>query len=98
MNARIPGSASVLANSPCLERFAARREIGLWGELSAQGPRPFPPEHYDYVVLDTAFHPFWLTDPEDLRRGLAALQRSPEWTRIEAGAGLFAFRRAGAAP
>jgi hypothetical protein len=93
LRARIPDSASLLINAPNVARFAARREIGLWGGSSTWGKRVKPPEAYDYVVVDAKFHPYWLVDAEDLRAGLAALATSPAWTREYGRDSLYLFRR-----
>ncbi|MDB5104897.1 MAG: hypothetical protein JWP91_2586 [Fibrobacteres bacterium] len=89
----VPEEASLLINAGFTARFAARREVALWGERSVWGPRTRGPEHFDYVLIDGRFKPGWLVDPQDLARGIESLSRSPLWIRVYEDDSLYLFRR-----
>ncbi len=93
LNASIPATLPILVNSAATTRFAARREVAVWGQLSEQGPRPFYLDHYAYVILDTAFAPYWLVDKQDLAGGIQALAESTAWEKLPAREGYLVFRR-----
>ncbi len=86
---RIPENASVLVNGPFVTRFAARREIGIWGY------RIKPVEAYDYIVLDAKL-PYWLNRNNEaiLSKGIVTLANSPEWTMEYGRDSLYLFHHA----
>ncbi len=89
----IPPEASLLINAGFTARLAARKEVALWGERSVWGKRPHPIEYFEYILLDTRFHPYWLVDAEDLEKRIADFTASPLWEQTYAQHGIYLFHR-----
>jgi hypothetical protein len=87
IRAAIPQAASVVVNAGFADRFAARKDISVWGW------RSLPLAHFDYAVIDGRYRPGWLVRGGDLDRGLDSLADTTAWTREYARDSLFLFRR-----
>ncbi|MDB5106083.1 MAG: hypothetical protein JWP91_3772 [Fibrobacteres bacterium] len=83
----IPDSASVLINAGFASRFAARKELTVWGW------RDLPLSHFDFVVLDAGYRPAWLVKDGELERGLDTLSHSPDWKLEYSRKDLYLFSR-----
>jgi hypothetical protein len=85
----IPDTASVVVNGPFHARLAARREVAVWGWNRN------PLGHYDYAVVDTSYHVYWLVDRGALASGLAELSDTSAWAPQYAAGDLRVYRRLG---
>ena len=88
IRSRIPEGVPVVVNGGFTTRFAARKEIVVWGWRD----RSRPLEEYGYVVLDGRFVPEWLVDKARLARDIAELGASPAWSTEYARDSLYLFR------